>query len=394
MVSNGMNLRIDRDYLLDSLVDLVRINSVNPDLVPGAPGEAEIGRYIAGALRQLDVPTGFHELESGRVNVIGTLRGAGRGRSLMLNAHMDTVGVEGMSDPFSAEIREGRVYGRGAQDMKGSIAAILAAIKALQKSGLRLKGDLIVTFVADEEYGSIGTEHVVRHVKTDAAIVAEPTDLDVCLAHKGFWVFELETVGRAAHGGCPEDGIDANMHMGQVLAELAKLSDALRSSPAHPLVGSPSLHAPLLRGGDQMFIYSARCKMNVERRTVPGETAEDALEEVETILAGIRDRDPQFRATVRPVLGREPYEISPDAEIVRVLTASVKEALGREPAFIGHSWWEDSALIGEQGTETVIIGPRGAGIHSSEEWVEIESVVQLAGILAQTAVDYCGLAGD
>jgi acetylornithine deacetylase len=214
------------------------------------------------------------------------------------------------------------------------------------------------------------------------------------LAHKGFCVFELETIGRAAHGGCPKDGIDANMHMGQVLAELAKLSEALRTGPPHPLVGAPSLHAPLLRGGDQLFIYSPRCQMNVERRTVPGETAEDALEEMEAILAEIRDRDPQFRATVRPVLGREPYEISADAEIVRVLTEATKGALGKEPAFVGHSWWEDSALIGEQGTETVIIGPRGAGIHSSDEWVEIESVVRLAGILAQTAVDYCGLAGD
>ncbi|MGD2215378.1 MAG: M20/M25/M40 family metallo-hydrolase [Gemmatimonadales bacterium] len=394
MPSSDLDLRIDRDYLVDSLVDLVRINSVNPDLVASAPGEAEIGRYLAAALRRLDVATDFHELAPGRVNVIGTLKGAGNGRSLMLNAHMDTVGVEGMRDPFSAEVREGRLYGRGAQDMKGSIAAILAALKALQTSGSRLRGDLIVTFVADEEYGSIGTEHVVRHVKTDAAIVAEPTGLDICLAHKGFWVFELETTGRAAHGGCPEDGIDANMHMGRILSQLGILSSELRAAPPHPLVGAPSLHVPLMSGGDQLFIYSARCKMTVERRTVPGETAEDALGEVEAILAWLREADPQFRATVRPVLGREPYEISPEAEIVQVLTASASRTLSEKPEYVGHSWWEDSALIGERGTETAIIGPRGGGIHSSEEWVEIESAVQLAEILARTAVDYCGLAGD
>ena len=380
---------IDRDFLIRSLVDLVRINSVNPDLVPGAPGEAEIATYVAQTLRGLGIPTSVHALAPGRLNVISKLEGTGDGRSLMLNGHLDTVGVDGMRDPFAAEIRDGKLYGRGAQDMKGSVAAILATAKALVESGTKLSGDLVLTFVADEEHGSIGTEHVVTQVKTDGAIVAEPTNLDICLAHRGFWVFEFETEGRAAHGGSPDQGIDANMHMGRVLAELDRLSQALRTGPAHELVGRPSLHVPLLNGGDQLYIYASQCKMSVERRTIPGDTDEAVRNEMRQIVERLSADDPQFKASVRPVIGRQPFEVPRDAKIVNVLLNAASQITGRTPNFIGHEWWEDSALLAENGTETVIFGPRGAGIHSTEEWVDIASVVQLAEILRETVVAYC-----
>jgi acetylornithine deacetylase len=385
-----MNVQIDQQYLVDTLVDLVRINSVNPELVSGAPGEAEIAAYLAARLQALNVPTKTTEIVPGRVNVVGTLQGAGGGRSLLLNAHTDTVGVDGMAEPFGGEIRDGRVYGRGSQDMKGSIAAIVAAVRALVEKGVRLKGDLVLAFVADEEYGSIGTEHLVGQVKADAAIVAEPTDLDICLAHKGFWVFEFETKGRPAHGARHQDGIDANMHMGWVMAELHRLAQQLASGPAHPLLGRPSVHVPLIAGGTELFVYAGECRMRVERRTLPGETSDGIRLEMEEIIAKLGQVDPTFQGAVRPVLGREPFEVSASAEIVTVLGQAAAGVLGKRPGFIGHDWWEDSALIAAHGTETVIMGPRGAGIHSTEEWVDIQSVIELAEVLAQTAICYCG----
>ncbi|MGH7506744.1 MAG: M20/M25/M40 family metallo-hydrolase, partial [Longimicrobiales bacterium] len=211
---------IDREYTTAVLRDLVRIDSVNPALVPGAAGEAEIAGYVAEALNALDCEVVVHEHAPGRVSVVGTLPGAGGGRSLMLNAHCDTVGVEDMDDPFSGDIRDGRLYGRGAYDMKGSLAGCLGAVKALREQDVTLAGDLLIAAVADEEHASIGTREIARLYPVDGAVVTEPTSLRICLAHKGFVWLEVETQGRAAHGSRPDLGLDANVRMGRVLARL------------------------------------------------------------------------------------------------------------------------------------------------------------------------------
>lgn len=385
-----MNFSIDRNFLIETLQKLVQINSVNPGLVPGNPGEYEIGAYIAEVLRTIGLDPHFHEIETDRVNVVAALEGSGAGRSLMLNGHMDTVGVQDMEAPFSGEIKDGRVYGRGAQDMKGSLAGMLAAFKALKDAEIRLKGDLVFAAVADEEYSSIGTEALVQTVKTDAAIVTEPTGLDICLAHRGFGLFEFETTGRAAHGSRYQDGIDANIHMGRILKELDKLSQSLMKFPAHPLLGPPSLHVPVIKGGSELFIYSDRCKISVERRTLPGEVREDIKKEMDSIISRLSANDRKFHASVKPILYRDAYEISPDSEIVKLISQTTKQVLGRPPGHIGHYWWEDSALLAGQGIETAIFGPSGEGIHSHEEWVDIQSVVDFAQILTHVALQFCG----
>jgi acetylornithine deacetylase len=385
-----MNLIIDRKFLTETLQKLVQINSVNPGLVPGNPGEYEIGSYITETLRTIGLDPQFQEIIPDRVNVLATLKGSGDGRSLMLNGHMDTVGVQGMEDPFSGRIKDGRVYGRGAQDMKGSIAGILTALKALVDADIQLRGDLVFAAVADEEYRSIGTEVLVKSVKTDAAIVTEPTGLDICLAHRGFGLFEFETKGRAAHGSRYQNGIDANIHMGRILKELEKLSQALLKSPGHPLLGPPSLHVPVIKGGSELFIYSERCKISVERRTLPGEVFEDTKKEMTAILSNLSAADRNFHATVKPILFRNAYEISPESEMAKLVFQTAKQVLDRDPSYIGHHWWEDSALLAESGIETVIFGPKGEGIHSNEEWVDIQSVVDFAQIIAHIAIQFCG----
>ena len=261
-----MNLSLDHSFLQQTMVDLVRINSTNPLLTPGSPGEVMAGQYIADTLASLGLDVTVHQLESNRINVVGILKGSGGGRSLMLNGHLDTVGVDGMEDPFSATIRKGKLYGRGSQDMKGSLAAIIATIKALVDANISLAGDVIFTAVADEEHSSIGTEHIVKHYTADAAIVAEPTDMAVGLAHRGFIWYQVETFGRAAHGSRYSEGIDANMRMGRFLAELDKLEQELLQRSPHPLAGPPSLHASLISGGTELPVYAAHCLLQLERR--------------------------------------------------------------------------------------------------------------------------------
>jgi len=385
-----VSIAIDGDYLVRTLTDLVRINSINPTLVAGGAGEAEIGGYVAESLRQAGLEVRKIEPEPGRPSVVGVLRGGRPGRSLMLNAHYDTVGVDGMPEPFSAAIRDGRLYGRGAYDMKGSLAACMTAAKALAYRGALAAGSLVVAAVADEEYGSIGTAAVIREVKTDAAIVTEPTALNVCLAHKGYLWIEVETEGRAAHGSRFQEGIDANMRMGQFLAELGTLERELRGRSPHALVGPPSLHAAMIAGGTGLSTYAANCKVQIERRTVPGEKEAQAVGEIQEIVDRLAADDPTFHAKVRCFFAREPFEVAADARIVQVVDRAAEEVLGRKAAHFGDTPWMDAALLRAAGTETAVIGPKGAGAHAAEEWVEIESVAQLAEILVRAAVDYCG----
>lgn len=380
---------IDRDYLVSTLTDLVRIDSVNPSLVSGGAGESQIAAHVAEKLKALGMGVTTLEATRGRPSVVGRLTGSGGGRSLMLNAHLDTVGIEGMAGALAPAIRNGRLYGRGAYDMKGSLAACLTAVKSLAAATPALRGDIVLAAVADEEYASLGTAEVVREIPVHAAIVTEPTELDLCIAHKGFAWFEVETLGKAAHGSRFFEGIDANMRMGRFLGRLDRLERALRTRPPHPLVGPPSLHAPTLHGGSELSTYAASCRLGIERRTVPGETEAGVRAEIERLIEETRAADASFEAAVRCLLARNAFEVSPDAPIASTVRATATRHLDRPPALIGKPFWMDSAILADAGVETVIIGPIGGGAHTSEEWVDLPSLETLASILAESAAAYC-----
>jgi len=368
---------------------MIQINSINPTLSPGGAGEREISDYVARVLALPGVRVETFEPEPGRITVLATLPGSGGGRSLMFNGHIDTVGVDGMEEPFSGATREGKMYGRGGFDMKGSVAAGMAALRTLALSGTKLRGDVMVAAVADEEYGSLGTADLITRVKPTGAVVTEPTNLQVCLAHKGYLWIEVVTHGKAAHGSKFMLGVDANMRMGRFLAELDKLEQDLRTRKPHPLVGPPSLHAALLQGGDGLSTYASKCTLQIERRTVPGETEAQAVAEIQAIVDRLAAADSSFEATVRCFFAREPFEVPRDAGIVKAVAKAAGTALGREPNFMGDTPWMDSALLSAAGTETVVLGPGGGGAHASVEWVDLETVSQTAQVLVDTAMDYC-----
>jgi acetylornithine deacetylase len=388
--SRSPRIEIDRRYLLELAQQLVRMDSVNPEVEQGGAGESSIAAFLVSRLGELGIDASSHEAAPGRVSVVGRLPGSGGGRSLMLNAHLDTVGIAGMADPFSGAIREGRLYGRGSYDMKGSVAACVAAMKAIRDAGVSLAGDLVLAAVADEEHASLGTTDVISRLRVDGAIVAEPTALRLCRAHKGFIWVEIETHGRAAHGSRFDLGIDANMAMGRVLGRLSVLEASLRARPPHPLAGTPSLHAATIRGGTGLSTYAANCVLGVERRTVPGESTEAAVAEIRDIVAEIGAGDPDFRADVRVLMTREPWETPADAALAGAVEQSAQQVLQQLPEHVGESFWMDAALLAAAGVETMVFGPGGAGAHAAEEWVEIRSLEQLAEVLARTALEYCG----
>jgi len=373
--------------LVELLRQLVAIDSINPDLVPGGAGEEKIARFVADWFERAGLEVVWDEPAPGRPNVIGIARGTGGGRSLLLNAHMDTVGVEGMERPHAPYIQDNRLYGRGAYDMKGGLAAIMAAGAAAKKRGLR--GDVIVTAVADEEYASIGTSSIVKKWHADAAIVTEPTELHLCAAHKGFVWLDVETEGVAAHGSRPDLGVDAIVKMGKVLLGLEELDRSLRAAPSHRLLGSGSVHASLIQGGQELSSYPRHCSLGIERRTVPGETLQKVESEIPRICEQIAATDPTFKATVKTSMVRDPFEVSLDEPIVRAVLRQATAILGHQPGEIGQTGWMDAALLSAAGIPAVVFGPGGEGAHAVVEWSNLEHVERCAEILAAVAEEFC-----
>ena len=299
----------------------------------------------------------------------------------MLNAHMDTVGVEGMEHPFEPIMRDGRLYGRGAYDMKGSLAACMLAARRLAAEDL--SGDVIVTAVADEEYASIGVQSVLSSRRADVAIVTEPTGLRVCVAHKGFVWAEIETEGRAAHGSRPAEGVDAITRMAPALARLAELQSALDAAPGHELVGPGSVHASLIEGGQELSSYPARCRLALERRTAPGETADDFRGECEALIDGIEG------AELRMGLVRPPFAVDPDAAVVQAVSRAAAAVTGKPAEVYGETYWMDAALTQAAGIPTVVFGPDGWGAHAVDEWVDLASVDACSDGLVAAAHELC-----
>jgi acetylornithine deacetylase len=375
------------DAHTELLAQLVAIDSVNPDLVPNGAGEAAIAAFIADWSRARGLEVVLQEAVPGRPNVIALARGSGGGRSLMINAHVDTVGVSGMAKPHQPRVLDGRLYGRGAFDMKAGLAAGMLAVAAAAHQ--RLRGDVVLAAVVDEEYASIGTSALLESWRTDAAIVTEPTQLRTCVAHKGFVWLELVNEGVAAHGSRPELGVDAITRLGPVLSAILALDAELRAHTAHPLLHSGSLHASLIQGGQELSSYPARCTLALERRTIPGETAALVEEQLRELLERCAAHDPLLNTTLRTTLVRDPFEIAATAPIVATLQAQAGAMLGSPPPIIGDTPWMDAALLSAAGIPTVVFGPCGAGAHAVEEWADLASVLHCAQILTATAVAWC-----
>ncbi len=371
----------------DLLQRLVSIDSVNPDLVPNGAGESEIARFVAQWLEQEGVEVVVDEPVVGRPNIVGIVRGSGGGRSLLLNAHMDTVGVTGMHRPHEPMVEGNRLYGRGAYDMKGGLAAIMLATAQAKK--LALRGDVILTAVADEEFASIGTQSIVKQWHADAAIVTEPTELQMCVAHKGFMWFEIVTRGTAAHGSRPDLGRDAIGKMGHVLVGLEQLNQSLQTRPAHRLLGHGSLHASLIQGGQELSSYPEQCTLQVERRTLPGETPELVEAEFHDLLKQLRAADATFEASLKTALVRAPFEVAEDAAIVKLVQQQASELLGRTPEIVSNAAWMDAALLSAAGISTVVFGPGGAGAHAIVEWSDLEQVKQCSDVLVSITRSFC-----
>jgi acetylornithine deacetylase len=361
--------------------ELVRIDSRNPSLVQGAPGENAVANALGAVLRDWGFRIEMHDAAPGRPNVVARIGNAGA-RSLMFNGHLDVVGVEGMThDPFGAEERNGRMYGRGSCDMKSGVAAMCAAAVRAVDAGL--EGEIVVTAVADEEFESIGTRALIdRGVRADAAIVTEPTRLCIMPAHLGFVWAEVVVNGRAAHGSRWDIGVDAIRHGGRFLAALDRFDSDVLTKRSHPLLGRPSVHASLISGGTGMSTYPDKCTIQLERRTIPGETPADVVRELRGLTDGI---DAQVRETFSQV----PSDVATDAPIVQALDAAL-HASGEEVRIEGMTAWTDAALLNAAGIPAICFGPGDITLaHAAIEYVPVDEIERATTVLARLAQTWC-----
>jgi acetylornithine deacetylase len=371
---------------------LVRVDSRNPTLASGAPGEGPCAELLRGVLESWGFRTEMHDAAPGRPNLVARIGGgeaSAGSRSLMMNGHLDVVGVEGMiHPPFTAEERDGRLYGRGSADMKGGIAAMCAAAWRASRGGAR--GEIVIAAVADEEYESLGTRALLaRGVRADACVVTEPTRLAIMPAHRGFVWLEVQVVGRAAHGSRWDIGVDAIRHAGLLLAELDAYDAEVLPTRTHPLLGRGSLHASLIEGGIGMSTYPDRCVLRLERRTIPGESAADALDEVLHACGRIRARRATFAADARVMVAQGPSDVATDSPLVLALDAALREG-GERVVVEGMSAWTDAALLNEAGIPAVCFGPGDISLaHAAEEYIPLDEIDRAAQVLASFAGRWC-----
>ena len=358
---------------------LVRVPSVNPVLEEGGEGEHRVAALAERWLRGWGYRAAVSEVAPGRFNVVAR-RGRGRGPSLLLNGHLDTVGVSGMADPFSGVIRDGRLFGRGAADMKSGVACILAVAAQLARD--EIAGELVVALTADEEHASLGMEALVASgLRADAAVVCEPTGLAVMPAHKGFLWIDVRAKGLAAHGSRPDAGVDAITHMGHVLIAFEEDGRRLAHETGHPLLGPASLHAGTIEGGSAPSVYPDGCRLVVERRTLPGETARDVMAEAARVLERARERCPGLDATVEAGLYRAATEVPVGSGLVDGLRRACRRA-GLPGAVEGMTAWVDACFLNEHGIPAVCFGPGSiAQAHAAEEWVRVEEIEACARVL-------------
>lgn len=384
-------VQIEREEVVTLLKKLIEIDSVNPNMRGGA-GEAEISNFIAEHLESIGMEVHTQNVIDDRFNVIGILRGEGDGPNLMMNGHVDTVSVEGMTiDPFKPFLEGENIHGRGTCDMKGPLAGMITATKALVNSGIKQKGDLLISAVVDEECKSVGTEKLIQEYRSDAVIVGEPTNLQIGIAHKGFVWLEIETSGKAAHGSRSDKGIDAIANMAKIICSLSSLEKSY-AKKKHDLLGVPSLHTSIIEGGSEWSIVPDFCHLKLERRTVTGETSSIAINEVYQILNKLSKEDPLFSAKVKKIFERLPMEIAFNEPIVESLRLAVQEIRRMDPRIVGEPYWSDASLfVNNASIPACLFGPGDIGLaHCADEFINIDDVVDSAKIYALAAQIFCG----
>jgi len=382
---------IESKEVVDLVSQLITIDSANPWLIKGAAGEASVADYIRGWLNNLGLDVWLEEVEDGRPNLIAVLRGSGGGKSLCLNAHLDTVGYALWRDIALIPRLEGdRLYGLGSADDKGHCAAGMLVMKSLIMSQQKLGGDVWLALTIDEEGTSSGTMDFVKKYHPNGALVLEPFGLgNVTITHQGFGWLDIYVEGKAAHGCAPEMGVDAIAHMAEVITRLHKIDQEKYAANPHPLNGKTVFHTGTIQGGTDYATYPDKCHLGIEIGTQPGETIDNRLEEIRGIFSEIQKIDPKFKGEVQVNLARNPFMAQGHEALLEILSSEMKREIGQPALLVGENAWGDAALFQEAGIPTLMTGAYGENFHAPQEWVSVSELLKLVNVVERTAAKFC-----
>ena len=359
----------------DLLADLVRINSVNPEW--GGPGEGAVADYVIRHFEEIGMPVERQEVLPGRPNVIATLPGRDRDRSLLFEVHMDTVGTEAMTiDPFDPRIEDGRMWGRGSCDVKGSLAAIMQTLTQLKQVDYVPGVDVVMAAVVDEEHHFRGVSALIDSFerKPEAAVVAEPTEMNIACANKGVLRWRIVAHGKSAHSSKPDLGADAISAMADVVRAIADDAGRLRGH-SHPLVGSPTCNVGLIEGGEQVNFVPAHCAISLDRRLVPGEVIAEVMREYESLLEPVRQRHPKVQLEMEKPSVEDAAMETPVGEKIVGDAGFVADHIGMTSKPIGVPYGCDCTKLSRAGIPAIIFGPGSIDqAHTADEWVPLHEV--------------------
>ena len=396
---------MDLENLLKEKVSQEELNNLISDLVkiPSTPDsenyEKDVAEFIYEFFQNEGIESKLQKVKDERPNVVAKIKGTGEGKSLMLTGHMDTVPAYDMDiEPFSGEIRDGKIFGRGSVDMKGPLACMILALVAIKRADIKLKGDLIFVGVIEEEYKSFGTEYLVKNgPKADAAIVGEPTKLDIAAGHRGLEWLEITIEGKTAHGGTASEGINAISKAAKFINKVEEELLPQFAERTHDLIGPPTLNFGVIKGGTQPSSVAGECKIQIDRRWTPLETLDQVFADLNGIIKELQKEDKDFKASVKRIpsnmatMDHKPMEISLDHPLVKKLQKATETIRKKKADIISFPGWTDASLISNfANIDTVVFGPGDISCaHSEVEYIDYKEAYQGFLIYSLIALDFC-----
>lgn len=399
-MNNSLAVNLKSVVSEEEIIDLIRSLVSIPSHSCIENQETKVAEHIHTLLLKEGIESQIIPVSDGRCNIVAKIKGEGDGRTLLLTGHMDTVPPYDMEDPFELKNEGNKLYGRGVVDMKGPLACMVYSLIAIKRANLKLSGNLIFAGVIDEEEKSLGTIDLIeKGIKADAAIVGEPTNLDICVAHRGLEWFEFHFKGKTVHGGKQKDGINSILKASNFIQRVEEKLIPEIEKETHPLIGTSSMNYGTINGGTQPSTVAGECVLKIDRRWVPGIKYEDVVSQYQDIIDELTEEDKEFRCSFKAMdvsVMKEGYvheamETDINHPIIKITREKTREILDRTPELTYFTAWSDGGLLNSYAhIPTIVFAPGDLETaHSAVEQLPVDQILPATIIYGMIAAEFC-----